>query len=189
MRYRRVKERLVYQTAWVKVYDDDVVRPDGSAGRYLRVTGAGAEGGSHVIPRLPDGRVLLIKADRYPAGGDVWEFPRGVPDPGESFEQAAARELLEETGLTASILTLLGTLIPDSGILSMRNRIFLADLPVDAESALRLRADEGILEGRFILPDELGALLSAGHTVDGTALAALTMLRAHDRAKVDDRSS
>ena len=49
------------------------------------------------------GRVLL----REPAnhfGGYVWTFPKGKPDKGETPEQAALREVLEETGCTARIL-------------------------------------------------------------------------------------
>lgn len=49
------------------------------------------------------GRVLL----REPAGhydGYVWTFPKGRPDPGETPEQAALREVKEETGYTAEII-------------------------------------------------------------------------------------
>jgi 8-oxo-dGTP pyrophosphatase MutT (NUDIX family) len=49
------------------------------------------------------GRVLL----REPAGhykGQVWTFAKGRPEPGESSEAAAVREVLEETGIRASIL-------------------------------------------------------------------------------------
>ena len=48
------------------------------------------------------GQVLL----REPAGhykGDVWTFAKGRPDPGESPEQTALREVLEETGYRAEI--------------------------------------------------------------------------------------
>jgi 8-oxo-dGTP diphosphatase len=49
------------------------------------------------------GRVLL----REPAGhydDYVWTFPKGRPDPGETPEQAALREVKEETGYTAEIV-------------------------------------------------------------------------------------
>lgn len=50
-----------------------------------------------------DGRVLL----RWPRGnygGDGWTFAKGRPEPGETAEQAALREVREETGWEAEIL-------------------------------------------------------------------------------------
>jgi ADP-ribose pyrophosphatase len=50
--------------------------------------------------RVP--RVLLERQYRYAAGRRMWELPAGRIDPGESKLAAAKRELLEETGYTAS---------------------------------------------------------------------------------------
>ena len=52
-------------------------------------------------------RLLLGHATRTPR----WDIPKGVADPGETFLAAAARELLEETGLRAdpAALVPLGT--------------------------------------------------------------------------------
>ena len=52
-----------------------------------------------------DGQVLLIERKNPPPG---WAIPGGFVDYGESAEQAAARELAEETGLHALSLRLLG---------------------------------------------------------------------------------
>lgn len=46
-----------------------------------------------------DGRVALVHRPRY----DDWTFPKGKLDPGESFEDAALREVGEETGLRCSL--------------------------------------------------------------------------------------
>ncbi|MCU1459233.1 MAG: hypothetical protein JWL73_3325 [Actinomycetia bacterium] len=43
--------------------------------------------------------ILLIHRDRY----DDWSFPKGKLDPGESFEDAARREVWEETGVHAEL--------------------------------------------------------------------------------------
>jgi 8-oxo-dGTP diphosphatase len=46
-----------------------------------------------------DGLVLLVHRPRY----DDWSFPKGKLDPGESFEEAALREVEEETGVRAGL--------------------------------------------------------------------------------------
>lgn len=46
-------------------------------------------------------RVLLVRRARPPSQG-LYAFPGGKVDPGETLEQAARRELMEETGLEAN---------------------------------------------------------------------------------------
>ena len=58
----------------------------------------------------PSDRVLLL---RYPhghgTGQPFWTVPGGGAEPGETYEQAAERELREETGIDAEIGPLLWT--------------------------------------------------------------------------------
>lgn len=49
---------------------------------------------------IHDGRALLVQR-RNPPGAGLWGFPGGHVEPGETALKAAARELLEETGVTA----------------------------------------------------------------------------------------
>jgi 8-oxo-dGTP diphosphatase len=46
-----------------------------------------------------DGRVAVVHRPRY----DDWSLPKGKLDPGETFEEAALREVLEETGLECAL--------------------------------------------------------------------------------------
>ena len=52
-----------------------------------------------------DGRVLLIHRDRY----DDWSLPKGKLEAGETWEQAALREVREETGLRCALGEFLGS--------------------------------------------------------------------------------
>jgi ADP-ribose pyrophosphatase YjhB (NUDIX family) len=56
---------------------------------------------------IQDGKVLLLKRARPPGKGQ-WCLPGGFVDAGEVVEQAAAREVLEETGLQVHIQKMLG---------------------------------------------------------------------------------
>jgi putative (di)nucleoside polyphosphate hydrolase len=49
------------------------------------------------VLRRSDGRVLIAQRSDYP---DCWQFPQGGRDPGESPEDAARREIVEEVGIS-----------------------------------------------------------------------------------------
>lgn len=57
------------------------------------------------VVAIQDGKVLMILRKNPPKG---WALPGGFIEYGETAEQAAARELQEETGLQASRLRLIG---------------------------------------------------------------------------------
>ena len=50
-------------------------------------------------------KVVLIRQYRYPIDDFIYEFPAGLVDAGETYAQAAVRELKEETGLTLEPIT------------------------------------------------------------------------------------
>jgi 8-oxo-dGTP pyrophosphatase MutT (NUDIX family) len=55
----------------------------------------------------PSGNVILEKQFRPPMGRDVIELPAGLVETGENMEEAAKRELIEETGWSAGKLDFL----------------------------------------------------------------------------------
>jgi 8-oxo-dGTP diphosphatase len=52
-----------------------------------------------------DGRVLLVHRARY----DDWSLPKGKLEPGETWEDAALREVWEETGVRCELGAFLGS--------------------------------------------------------------------------------
>jgi ADP-ribose pyrophosphatase len=79
-----------------------------------------------VVARTREGRILLVRQHRPAVGRDVIELPSGHVDSGETPEQAARRELLEETGMVANDMELLGVLAPDVGRLTNRMWCYFA---------------------------------------------------------------
>ena len=65
-------------------------------------------GGAAVLPVLPDGRILLIRQFRPAIGEMIYEIPAGRLEPGESAQECAGRELIEEVGYSATQILPLG---------------------------------------------------------------------------------
>jgi 8-oxo-dGTP pyrophosphatase MutT (NUDIX family) len=71
----------------------------------LRPATATSAGG--IVVRLEGGRPSLVVGLRRRDGdrhGGTWTLPKGTPDPGETVEETAIREVEEETGLRVRIL-------------------------------------------------------------------------------------
>lgn len=79
-----------------------------------------------VIAVTPEGRLLLVRQFRAAVEGMTLELPCGHVDPGDTPEEAARKELLEETGHVAPAFELLGTFSPDPGRLGNRLWCFFA---------------------------------------------------------------
>ena len=98
--------RLVYENPWISVREDAVLKPDGTPGIYGVVQFAHLAVG--VMPVDEQGRITLVGQYRYPIGRYSWEIPEGGCLEGEAPEDAAIRELREETGLVPEALERLG---------------------------------------------------------------------------------
>lgn len=82
-------------------------------------------GGAAVLPILDDGRVLLIRQFRPVCSGMVFEIPAGRLEQGESPVQCGARELIEETGYSASSIEPLGYFLSTMGFCDERIDLFV----------------------------------------------------------------
>ena len=60
-----------------------------------------------IVPVTDSGEIILIRQFRPPVNGYVVELPAGLCDMGEALEDAAKRELIEETGYSAGSMRFL----------------------------------------------------------------------------------
>lgn len=74
--------------------------------RQGKVLSAVSAGG--IVYRFVKGRLEILLCGRDEPR--VWGLPKGMPNPGETLEEAAQREVAEETGLQATIEAKLGTI-------------------------------------------------------------------------------
>lgn len=98
--------RHIYSNPWIDVHEHEVIRPDGNDGIYGVVHFRNLAVG--VLPVDDQGNVHLVGQFRYVLNAYSWEIPEGGCPEGENVLDAAKRELLEETGMTASYWTYMG---------------------------------------------------------------------------------
>jgi 8-oxo-dGTP pyrophosphatase MutT (NUDIX family) len=83
---------------------------------------------------MRDGAVLLIQHRHHATGEAYWLLPGGGMEPGETAEQAVAREMLEETGLTVRVDRLLVDVAGEPGGYYERLHTYLCT-PIGGEAA------------------------------------------------------
>ncbi len=95
-KWQTIKENLLFQNWRLKVYQNDVSRPDG---KTLSLTRLDIKPGAHFVGLTKDKKIPLIRQYRYPASDTYLEIPSGGVDvEKESFKEAAIREFTEEAG-------------------------------------------------------------------------------------------
>lgn len=131
----------------------------------------------NVIPLLGQGEnreVVLVRQWRFASAAPSLEIPGGMVDPGESDEEAARRELLEETGYRARRWRRLGIVDPNPAILTNRCATWLAE-ELEAVEEPAGDGEEEITVERARL-DELPALVARGEITHSLVVAAFYLL-------------
>lgn len=122
--WRPRSSRVVYENPWIRVREDDVIRPDGGAGIYGVVEIRPSIG---VVAINPRDEVVLVGQWRYSVNRYSWEIPRGGSRPGETeMLQVAKRELAEEAGLVAEDWQELGPVDVCNGVADDVQTLYLA---------------------------------------------------------------
>lgn len=174
-----LSSRLVFRGRVVTVRIDEVRLPGGGIAHREIVEHPGV---AAIVALTDAGEVVLVRQYRKTVESALLEIPAGKLDPGESPMACAQRELAEETGLQATTMTPLVTLIPSPGILTEAITIFLAR-GLEPHRVSAPLDEEGLSVERVSLGDVPG-LIEAGEIRDAKSLVGLLLaLRRLDRTE------
>jgi 8-oxo-dGTP pyrophosphatase MutT (NUDIX family) len=120
--WKPLDKRVLQKTPIGSLCEIDSLSPENEKSKYIVLD---APDWVIVIPELEDS-FLMVEQWRHGANQLCKEFPGGVIDRGETPEQGALRELLEETGYKPGKLTKLGSMSPNPAIMSNHVHFFLA---------------------------------------------------------------
>lgn len=175
MRWQVNSKRTLYRDQWVHLRTADIELPDG---RHLdhRLIETGPGAGAVVVN---EGKILLLWRHRFITDTWGWEIPIGGIEPGETPEQAARREVEEETGWrTSGPLTPLVYTQPSPGLMTAEHHIF------KAQGAEQLGEPADGFESERIewAPlSDVHSLIAKGDISSGTTMVALLYLLADFR--------
>ena len=130
-----------------------------------------------LVPMKDDRHVILIRQYRAAVGRELWELPAGSLNPGETAEDAAARECEEEIGLVPRRIQRIRGLFPTPGFCDEELIFFLvSDLePHAPDSPHRPDEDEDIHAQLFAI-EEARAMAARGDIIDLKTAYGLTLV-------------
>lgn len=168
---KMIKSQQVFDGCLLDVYKDTVLLPNGKEAtrEWIKHPGAAA-----VVPILSDGRIVLVKQYRYPAGKVTLEIPAGKLDPNEAPEHCALRELREETGYTAHSIkkmTVIGT------TMAFSNELIHLYVAENLDAGAQCTDEDEFINTVVLSEEEIERLIVAGEIYDAKTLTALLLVK------------
>ncbi len=125
----------------------------------------------NIIAFTDDGKMVMVRQYRHALGRTDYELCAGICEPGEAPEEAARRELLEETGYAGGEWHEFRTLAPNPATCTNLSHTFIAT-GVTRMSGQHLDATEDI-SVHIMEPEEVFALLERGDIIQALMAAPL----------------
>lgn len=173
---KTLARKVIFKGHIFTVAVDDVKLPNGlgQAKRELIFH----KGAVCVLAITPEDKLILVKQYRKAIERISIEIPAGKLELGESGseEEAALRELEEETGYTSTKLTLLHNFYSAIGFCNERLRLYLADELVKVENP-RPQDEDEVIELMEVTLDEALNLIGSGDICDAKTIMAIQHLQ------------
>ena len=179
MPFELLTSEILLQGRAFKIRRDTLKTPDGRETKFEIIE----HGGSVIlIPMDENGNVLFVRQYRHAAGKDLLELPAGTRDEDELYEECAAREIREETGMEAGKLQKVGEFFLAPGYSTEFMVVYLATGL--KHSPLQADDDEFLLVEKIPLKKALD-MAERGELPDAKSLAALLLARPYLEKYID----
>ncbi|HEY2171914.1 MAG TPA: NUDIX hydrolase [Candidatus Angelobacter sp.] len=170
---RVISSRTAFRGPVFSVMTDEVEEPGNVRARRDVIRHSGS---IVVLPLDDSGRkplVLLERQYRYAAGRRMWELPAGRVDPGENHLAAAKRELIEETGYTASRWQKALFFYVSPGFLDESMTVYLAS---GLKKGVAQPEEDERIAVRFFSLHQAVRMATSGKIIDAKTIASLFWL-------------
>ncbi|MGK7890851.1 MAG: NUDIX hydrolase [Leptolyngbyaceae cyanobacterium] len=167
MEWKTLKSQVVFSHLRLTLLEDEVELPNGYRTTYLKK--APGPGSVTIIAERSDGKILMQKEYSYPPQKRLYQFPGGKIEPQESPENAAVRELIEESDLKANQIQEIGKYLPDNRRSAAYMYVFHAH---DLSPMKGDRDPEEYIESFWFEPDDLNQMIRTGEIENCHILAA-----------------
>lgn len=165
---RRMDRTTIYESDWVCLYRDKVAMPDGKILEAYHKLHIPHESCCVVIVNDKE-EILLIQSRRYITEKLEWEIPAGRIEDGETPEEAAKREALEETGCIVRELTPFGCQNPCNGMSDLKLHMFGAR----AESEISNFDENEVQAKKWVSKEKVLEMLRTNEIQCGVSISAL----------------
>ena len=166
---RVVNSRTIYEGRIVRFRVDTVALPDGSTTMREVI---GTPGAVVIVPVTDDGQVRMVRQYRSAIGEFLLELPAGTLEPDETPEQAAPRELAEETGDRAARWQWLSGFFTVPGVCDEYIHLYLA---TDLTPGHTNQDTDEFIEVVTIPLDEAQVMIREGEIRDAKTIIGLLM--------------
>jgi len=119
--------------------------------------------GAVIIPKLSNGKFVLVKIYRVPTKTWSLEFPRGKSEPKTSVEKLIKNEIKEETGANIGEPKLIGYIRPDDGIMSEKAANYLVEIKGENKNHRSEEAYEAIKGLAFLDKEDIEKAIIEGN--------------------------
>ncbi|WP_457557240.1 NUDIX hydrolase [Candidatus Harpocratesius sp.] len=163
--WKQRQKKVIFRNQYIGLRNDEVERPDGELGHYIVIENRNFV---NVFCHTPNNTFLMVYQYRYPWKCFSWEPPSGIIETfkGETPEEAARREVEEETGYKVKSLIKLAKVHPFAMCAGWAH-VFYAEVVHSGNQHLD--------PGEFLVfeektPDQIEKLIEQGNFLHGMSL-------------------